>query len=217
MRCINAIYLQAPQVPASDYKDFLNVCSVWHGLLKKHHHGEEKYFFHKLDEQWGVGTMASSFAEHAAFHDGVERFAAYIKSLRGREGEFNGAKLVELIDGFTRPLNKHFHNEIEVILALGNLENPTLVVKLWTDSVKKSIDEITLKDIFVSFPFIVLTHDLTYEGGIHSKFPPVPAVMLFLARHVFTMWNWTMWQYMPCDTWGRPKALHRPPEFSCIL
>lgn len=180
-------------------------------MIKEHHDSEEQHFFQEVNRQWGADTMASSYAEHETFQNGLERFAEYIKSLNGRETEFSGAKLVELIDGFIKPLETHLHTEIDTLLGLSKLENSELVMKLWTESVNKSIKEMSLSDVLEKFPFIVFGHDLTYEGGLHHNFPPAPRVMAYILKYRLFMWDRTFCRYMPCDISGRPQVLYRPP------
>ncbi|KAH8808828.1 hypothetical protein F5884DRAFT_858348 [Xylogone sp. PMI_703] len=211
MRCINNIYLQAPHVPPSDYKAFLEMCSLWHGLLKKHHDSEEQGFFNDMNQYFGVETMVSSITEHAAFHDGIGTFSAYIKSLSGKEAEFNGTKLVEIIDSFVKPLEMHFHNEIDIMMGLSELGNPELVVKMWTDSVNKAIKEMKLRDVLDQFPFTTLCHDYTFENGLHSNFPPAPRPVLYIFKQFFLLRYRGLSRYTPCDVSGTPQPLHCPP------
>jgi hemerythrin-like domain-containing protein len=208
---MNAIYLQAPHVPVSDYKGFIGLCYAWHECVRIHHHGEETGFFRVIEERYGKGTMSVSFAEHAAFHDGLESFVAYLEGLKGREAEFDGGKLIKLIDAFVGPLNTHLQNEIGTILELSKLDKPETIMKLWTDAVQKELKGMSLKESIISICLIVFSNDLTYEGGLHSNFPPAPAPVLFLARRVFSWWSWSSWQFMPLDSSGRPRALRCSP------
>ncbi|TID14546.1 hemerythrin HHE cation binding domain-containing protein [Venturia nashicola] len=95
IRGLNAIVLQAEQVPA-----------------------QEEYFFGALDNKYGQGTMQQSFDEHAAFHSGLEKLAACLQSCAAEEEEFNGPKLVDIINTFSEPLIHHMSSEIVTILAL---------------------------------------------------------------------------------------------------
>src|ERR1700761_8683534 len=109
LRGLNSIVLQARNIPPSSYPSFIAYASMWHKSVSHHHDTEERYFFARIEQQFGKGTMSVSFAEHAAFHDGLDRYGAYLQSLQGggREANFSGEKLVEIIEEFAPALHLH--------------------------------------------------------------------------------------------------------------
>ena len=118
-RGLNSIYLQAEQVSAADGKAFCNYMAQWSRVLHLHHEGEELIFFPAVERLTGdKSLMEVNLEQHAAFHDGVERFDEYVNAcLAGRE-TFSGKRVVELIDGFGPVLATHLTDEIGTLLAL---------------------------------------------------------------------------------------------------
>lgn len=54
---------------------------------------------------------------------------------------------------------------------------------------------------------ILRSFDKDHEGGIHKDFPPIPAVVLFLAKWVWSWPNRKWWKWSPCDRNMRRKEL----------
>ena len=56
-------------------------------------------------------------AQHDSFHDGVQELEDYVNS-KLKDEEFDGNKIIEIIDGFGEPLREHLSNEIYSLLSL---------------------------------------------------------------------------------------------------
>jgi hypothetical protein len=56
-------------------------------------------------------------------------------------------------------------------------------------------------------PVLWLNHDVTFEGGIHRGFPPVPAAVRWVLREVCGRWNAEWWKFSTCGFDGRPREL----------
>ncbi len=70
LRGINSVYLQCVNVERDPgaVADFVNYASVWAGLVKEHHDGEEELIFPELEELVGApGIMAANVDQHHAF------------------------------------------------------------------------------------------------------------------------------------------------------
>jgi hypothetical protein len=214
IRGLNSIYVQAPHTKPVDYKAFLGYALSWFKMLHHHHDIEERYFFAELQKQVNKEVMQVSVEEHRAFHDGVERYHAYITSLSGQEEKFSGTKLLEIIDELAPPLLLHLNHEIDAILDLRQLKNDKLISSIWDKAVAAGINEFSAANLLDEFPFGFLTHDATYEGGLHKNFPPVPFLLKFFVTYVCTLWNWSWWKFAPCDKSGNPKPLHAVPSSS---
>ena len=152
--------------------------------------------------------MSTSQAEHRRFHDGLERYYAYLMSLTGREDQFDGKALLEIIDGFSGPLHTHLTNEIGALLDLEKLGQTKAVMDSWAEGVKAGTSSITLYDFAAMMPFALFNHDMTYENGMQSKFPPIPGFLQFLMRRVASLWYSSYWKFSSCDTLGIPKELY---------
>jgi hemerythrin-like domain-containing protein len=207
IRGLNSIYLQAPHVEPQDFKSFIGYAYSWYKMIHHHHDIEEKYFFAEINRQLGEEVMSESIAEHLAFHDGLERYEAYLTSLSGREQEFLGSALVEIIDKMAPPLTKHLHHEITSLMELGRFNDDKLIQTIWDKAVVEGMAEMQQTSLLDEFPFGFFGHDMTYEGGIHKNFPPVPLALKLLVRYGFSVWNWSFWKFAPCDKSGQPKEL----------
>lgn len=208
IRGMNSIYVQSEHVQSSDRKAFIGYCLSWHRFISHHHNSEEIGFFKPLQEMIGPDVMAESAEEHRAFHDGLDRYHAYLVSLAGREQDFDGKALVEIVDAFTGALMKHLNNEISAILNLKKLDKEKLVIKAWADAVQNGVGTLRGSDFVTMFPFGFVAHDMTYENGMHKDFPQVPWLMKILVRYVASYWNGSWWKFAPCDRSGIPKKLY---------
>jgi hemerythrin-like domain-containing protein len=119
LRGLNCIYLQAPNISyPSDVQDFLSFCDAWSCTLHSHHKTEETVYFPLLEEQCREkGVQARNHAEHETFLQGLLVFDVFIAEVRDN-GEYDGAKLVKLIDSFGQALETHLKNEIGLLLSL---------------------------------------------------------------------------------------------------
>src|ERR1700743_361893 len=116
IRGFNSVYLQAPNVKPSDYKDFIGYSFAWWESLQAHHDGEEEFFFLEVERQAGEkGIMDANRAQHEAFHKGLDAYHDYLKGLHGKEAQFSGVKLVEIMDSFKEALCQHLYDEIPTI------------------------------------------------------------------------------------------------------
>lgn len=119
IRGLNSIYLQAPYVAAPDSRSFARYMLAWHALLHVHHSGEEAHFFPAVEAMSGeAGAMEANVAQHRAFHDGLDGFRAYAEACAAGREEFDGGKVVGIIDGFGEVLAAHLREEIDTLLGL---------------------------------------------------------------------------------------------------
>jgi hemerythrin-like domain-containing protein len=120
IRGLNSIFLQAPNIPASDtttVRDFLTYCQCWCESMHHHHDAEEAEFFPSIETISGVkGLMEQNVEQHRAFTPGFDVFYEYAKTCK--PGGFDGKKVKELVEGFAEPLTRHLHDEIETLRAL---------------------------------------------------------------------------------------------------
>lgn len=56
--------------------------------------------------------------QHGSFHDGIQELEDYVNSAL-REKEFNGNRVITIIDGFGELVREHLTNEIDSLLSLG--------------------------------------------------------------------------------------------------
>lgn len=208
IRGLNSIYHHAPLVQSAGWTSVRNLIGFsksWYSFVKQHHDSEENFFFEKLDDELGAGSTKEQRQEHEAFHKGLERYYAYLCSLDGKEDSFSGSTLIQLIDDFSDPLMKHLSHELTSIMELSRFGNDGLIWKIWTDGVEAGKSEMQLWDLIEKAPLALMTHDVTYENGMHQNYPPIPAPLSFMIRYVFSLWYNGYWDFAPCNKSGQPK------------
>lgn len=208
IRGLNSIVLQGPNISPRDRKSFVGFCIAWHRFVSHHHDSEETGFFTPLQEKIDPTVMAVSQAEHCVFYDGLDRYHAYLTSLKGHEDQLDAKVLLEIIDGFSRPLYSHLINEIGALLDLTKLDQEKLINDEWAEATKRGTTAITFADFVEMMPFALFAHDATIEGGLHKDFPPIPWPIQILMRYVASLWHRDWWKFSPCNKASVPKELY---------
>jgi hypothetical protein len=181
-------------------------------MVHHHHESEEKYFFAALAESLGKDKVDQCLDEHQTFYDGVEAYDAYLASLEGKENEFSGARLVEIVDSFKDALHTHLTNEIITILSWESLNAMETIQECWDAAVEGGKTDMELKSVVSLVPFGLVNNDITFEGGIHGNFPPAPKALKLLVSYGFTAWNWSWWKFAACGKDGLPRELYARAE-----
>jgi hypothetical protein len=208
IRGLNSIYLQAPNLSPSDHADFILYCQGWSGILHAHHHGEETEIFPQIEAKTGVaGIMEVNVSQHHSFQSGLEAFDQYL--LTTAPAEFSGSRLVELIDGFAPALVQHLAEEIPTLVGLREYRGKLDILQILNDEGEKIIGGID-KTLFLSN--LTANLDMTFEGGIHKKFPDAP----WIVRKILMPWIWPwpkrrVWRFGSTTTRGVPKELPLAP------
>lgn len=119
IRGLNSIYLQAPHIQAADFKPFAHYIVGWYNLLHVHHSEEEAEFFPDVEKMTGEkGIMDANVEQHHAFHDGMEALNAYALAVISGTKQYDGVKVVSLIDAFGPTLVEHLSDEIPTLVGL---------------------------------------------------------------------------------------------------
>jgi len=206
IRGFNSIYLQAPNVKPSEYKDFVGYSYAWYEVLNGHHDGEEELAFPRIEQELGMpGLMTPNVEQHAAFHSGFDAYASYLRSLSGRESAFSATTLISIMDSFRDALITHLNDEIPTILNLAQYGDRLNLAKIMADDGEDTMGKMSK---IGALPLFLLNNDLTFEGGMHSEFPPAPKVAKWVMMHGCTWWYRGWWKFATCDSYGRPKELH---------
>lgn len=138
IRGLNSIYLQAPHIKPADEKHFCEYMKIWCLSVLTHHHEEEELFFPWVEKLTSVkGLMDKNLEQHHAFHVGLDVFDEYVKGVLAGKQKYDGAKVVELIDGFGAVLAQHLSDEIPTLLALKQYAD----VLTGANSLPKKFDE----------------------------------------------------------------------------
>lgn len=208
LRGFNSIYQQAPHVKPADYSDFIGYSLAWHHFVKLHHDDEETQLFTKVEDLVGKrGIWDQTLAEHERFLAGLGEFEKYLKGLKNSK-EFDGKKLVEIMDGFQKPFSDHFHSEIKTIAALSELGDFPQAGPVFAKWGKESLMKSGYAD---GIPFLFLNFDRTFEDGMWKDWPPMPKLIRVMLTKVGSTWHWGWWKFASCDSDGHPKALYAVP------
>ncbi|KAL7275243.1 hypothetical protein RUND412_001831 [Rhizina undulata] len=213
LRTLNSIYLQAPNVLPEDITAFIGYCQCWSAFLHVHHDGEESHFFENIAQATGdKNVMQSNVEQHKLFATGLAEFDAYLKSILKSPESFSGARLNGIIDEFGPSLSQHLTDEIPTILNLREYGKEKVPIKkISADEAKHSMGGADKKRVLALF---VMNLDLTFEGGIHKSFPPVPWIAWVMLKWVFTWPNRKYWKFSSCDRHGNPRELYAAKEIS---
>lgn len=206
IRGLNTMVLQAEQVPALEHRNFIAYCLLWVDMLGGHHDTEEEYFFGALDKKYGQGTMQQSLDEHAAFHSGLEKLGAYLKSCAAGAEKFNGTALVDIINSFAELLVHHMSSEIVTILALDRFPEAE-VSAIFESTLAEALKKLRAASLVTDLPYLFRNNDVSYEGGMHADFPPLPLPMSLLGRYGLSLWYGNLWKFASVDIKGYPKEL----------
>jgi len=100
--------------------------------------------------------MQQSLDEHAAFHEGIEIFTAYLQSFTaGKEQSFKEKTLVELINAFATPLLHHSHAEIVTILALERFPEAEIQI-IYQSTHDEAVKKMNAASLVTHFPIMAM-------------------------------------------------------------
>jgi hypothetical protein len=165
-----------------------------------HHHTEETYLFPKYNEKLGANAMDQNVEQHHAFLDGLNDLESYFKEVHAGTTPYNGAIVIQKIDGFADDLVLHL-NEVRCnflyILAftyllqeIATLESSRMRAALTAEDLKDiedTVKKIVLKNIsfFKGLPMGLVCHDKSsapqYASKVLEKSFPVLTMMNQLA------------------------------------
>ncbi|KAI1370085.1 hemerythrin HHE cation binding domain-containing protein [Hypoxylon crocopeplum] len=209
LRSLNAIYLQAPHISAEQQHSFLQFTELWYKGVEHHHRTEDDIFFPILEDMTGEkGIMGVNTEQHDAFLPDLQVMVGYVRRCLAGSAQYDGAELVRLIDAFAPALREHLADEIPTFVALNE----------WGEKLKGFHARFALEaqktelelGILAGAVFLMATHDVEYEGGIHKNFPPIPAPVVWGLRNVAWWAHRDWWAFAPCDRAGKMRPLDVP-------
>ncbi|KAK0649582.1 hypothetical protein B0T16DRAFT_350452 [Cercophora newfieldiana] len=206
-RGLNSITLQAPHILPADQKSFLSYIRAWHQLVRVHHKNEETDFFPAVEAMAGEkGIMDGNVEQHHAFEGGLEKFREYIDRVERGEEEYDGGKVVRLIEGFGGVLMRHLEDEIETLLGLRRFGEGKMagILEKTAEEAEKGMKEVG----FGGMVWIWAHLDVEFEGGRWVDWPPAPGPMKFLVANVFWRVYGGMAKFGAVDSQGRMRPLY---------
>lgn len=215
IRGMNSIYLQCEYVTNQMAPSFLSYCQCWTEFIQNHHGCEEVAYFPIIEEAVGVeGLSEGNLEQHDAFLAGLQEFEKYVYHIP--PNQYDGRKIIELLDSFATTLQSHLTDEVIWILALSRFPHLNLAA---IDSYHKSY-VIARQSPTRMVPFLLTNHDVLYESGVHSNWPMLDdnhieksTVRLsarlrdYWVRYICILVHKNIWKYSSCTVAGIPKAL----------
>ena len=216
IRGMNSIYLQCEYVTNRMAPSFLLYCQFWTEFIQSHHGCEEVAYFPIIEEAAGVeGLSEGNLEQHDAFLAGLQEFEKYVYHVP--PSQYDGRKIIELLDSFATTLQSHLTDEVIWILALSRF--PQLDLAAIDDYHKNYV--IARQNPTRTVPFLLTNHDVYYESGIHRNWPMLDGNSIregtvsrlsarlrdHWVRYICTLVHKSVWKYSPCTVAGRPKAL----------
>ncbi|KAK0102007.1 hypothetical protein ONS96_005975 [Cadophora gregata f. sp. sojae] len=204
IRSLNAMYLQCAHIhKPTDIANFLVFCKAFYIALHHHHWGEEQFFFPAIEKYTKVsGIMEANVRDHQAFDAGLEKFREYVETVKPEE--YDAVKFKELLDGFATVLESHLRAEIGTLLGLDKYGGEEL--KTASDELEKAVMK-DMKNQDLVLPLALGANDTTFEGGLHSWWPPFPFFVPYLVKYWYMRKYWGAWRFCPCDVFGNPREL----------
>jgi hemerythrin superfamily protein len=211
IRGMNSIYLQAPHIKKADEKTFLNYMEQWYVLMHAHHSSEEAEIFPIIEDVAGEkGIMDANVQQHHIFEPGVAKLHNYIQDCLADKVAFDGAKIQANIDEFGKVLTQHLTDEIATLLTLRKYgDKMHNIMARFAHVGQQQMQEVGMLKGGI---WLLVTHDIGYEGGIHAAFPPAPWFVLWGLRGVGFWAHSDWWKFAPSDRVGNLQHLYACPK-----
>src|SRR5690606_39756348 len=129
---------------------------------------------------------------------------SHLDALVPSPDNFDGAKVVALIDAFAPALTQHLHDEIPTLLNLRQYGGSIDIVRISNEEGEHVLKQMSMTD---EACWLMANLDLTYEGGIHAEFPPAPKLVKLFLKWVAWRKNKECWRFASGDFEGKPKGL----------
>ncbi|KAJ5119028.1 hypothetical protein N7448_010737 [Penicillium atrosanguineum] len=205
IRGMNSIYLQAEYVQKpEDIADFLIFVRSWASWVSDHHILEEGTMFPGFEEVARTpGLLGDNVEQHHAFQPQLKTLLAY--STDTKPDKYVAETIRKTIEEMAPSFHQHLSDEINSLLSLQSYNGQALL-KVY----KRAVAEATKQDKHAVPPLVLGLRDVTYEGG--SRWPALPPLSEWIVHYVFGRRYSGAWRFLPCDTWGKPRALAFGPK-----
>lgn len=152
--------------------------------------------------------MEENVEQHKMFTDGLHTMETYFAQVKKNPSTYDGDKVTAMIDQFGGVFVLHLREEIDTL-------EPKKLEKIFPD-VKVLMDahftmmkwNISSSNKLTTLPWVVSHHEARVCPWFLGE--EVPAVVIFLARYVFSLFNWgytfqrlhllmtSYWRWSPC-------------------
>ncbi|KAJ2935819.1 hypothetical protein H1R20_g1274, partial [Candolleomyces eurysporus] len=198
IRSLNAIWHNAALVSARDTPAFVGYALLVLSAIHAHHDTEEKIMFPAFA---GAGIdMEENIEQHKAFHDGMDAFEKYLDQVKRNELEYDAVKTREMLKLFADPLVIHLHEEISTIQP----EIMQRADRKVLDQFVKDLEALIKAEggFTTTIPCFLAAHK-TQDA---PSWPPLPPVLKWLAKNVFSRVNASYWKFAPFTQSGEPQV-----------
>lgn len=127
IRALNSAYDHAGRVRPGTKQatQLLQYSQIICEMIETHHEWEETSYFPAIEAfAKQPGILQQNIEQHKAFEQGIHNFSEYCKATS--KDEYTTSTFQALIDEFSQPLNKHFHEEPALFYSLGPLDSEGL-------------------------------------------------------------------------------------------
>lgn len=198
------MFYHAPKVGPNEVPGFMKYCIAIADTLHEHHTIEETTIFPALEAKLGKGAMDGNVGQHDEFMPKFNKWAELCKKIAAKEAEYNATDFLGLFRTSTDILYTHFVDEILTIESSTPKKHfSEAELQEIENKIDKKAQEIAL---LWNIPLILVNSNLSFN----SWFPPIPAPITFVARHVLMNFMGDMWNYGQCDKYMRLKDEFKP-------
>ena len=152
--------------------------------------------------------MEVNFGQHG--QSGLNELKSYVEGCLSRQEEYDGKKVVRIVDGFGPILRQHLAEEIPSFDEPRRSDDQLtgFHAKLAAEA-KETETELRILEGAI---LLIIAHDLDYEWGIHTNFPPIPGPITWGLRNVAWWAHRDWWAFAPCDGHGKMRPFNIPPS-----
>jgi hypothetical protein len=141
----------------------------------------------------------------------MNSFNTYLTTLKA-PADFSGTTLISIMDSFSPAFEKHFHAEIDNLVALArhpgapppnSPEEADAATKLaqWGRQLGQR------SSVLHGVPFFLMNLDRTAEEGMWANWPPIPSPVRWGLVNIAGAWHSAWWKFASCDSAGNPRPL----------
>jgi len=187
IRSLNSVHQHARQV-TTDTKAFAGYALTLLHMVHTHHLGEETFLFPFLQTKFDMGQ---NIDQHEGFQEPLATFEEYMQAVFDGKAQYDGEKVVALVEAFGDTLVEHLHEEI-----------PTVSPERLAQFDKSELDRVLLTmhnwrnkhDPMASAgPFVILHHDFNAV----PNWPPVPGIAIFVVKYILYWVHSSYWKFAP--------------------
>lgn len=151
---------------------------------------------------WSKKVYYYFFFEKDAFHDGFHDFKRYLDTCAKAPRDFQGTRLLAIMDTFGPALHKHLVNEPPKLASLSKY--PIDIKAISEKLAKHSLGQASTTHLL---PLVWYNLDVDFEEGRWRDWPPMPWLVRWIMVNVLSSWCWSWWRFGSVGADGRRVKL----------